>query len=40
VPALGELEVKTTSWFWHERMSLSGRVTLEGPSVFERGWRK
>jgi hypothetical protein len=40
VPALGELEIKTTSWVSHERMSLAGRVTLDGRPVFERTWTK
>ena len=40
VPSLGDLEVKTESWFSHSRMTLSGRVTLDGRTVFERTWQK
>jgi putative CocE/NonD family hydrolase len=40
VPSLGDLEVKTESWFSHSRMTLSGSVTLDGRRVFERTWQK
>lgn len=40
VPRLGELEVKTSSWFSHSRTVMNARVVLDGRIVFERSWRK
>jgi putative CocE/NonD family hydrolase len=39
VPALGKLEVKTTSWFSRGRFALNGRVLLDGRVMFDRTWR-
>lgn len=39
-PQLGELEVKTSSWFSHARMVMNACVMLDGRKVFERSWRK
>lgn len=39
-PHLGELEVKTSSWFSHARTVMNACVTLDGRKVFERSWRK
>jgi uncharacterized protein len=40
VPMLGELQVKTSSWFSHNRTVMNARVALDGRTVFERTWRK
>jgi putative CocE/NonD family hydrolase len=40
VARLGELEVKTSSWFSHARTIMNARVMLDGRPVFERTWRK
>ena len=37
---LGDLEIKTSSWFSYSRMVMNARVLLKGRSVFERTWRK
>lgn len=37
---LGDLEIKTSSWFSHAGMVMNARVMLEGRTVFERTWRK
>jgi len=40
VPGLGDLEIKTSSWFSHSRIIMNARVMLDGRTVFERTWRK
>jgi hypothetical protein len=40
VSRLGDLEIKTSSWFSHSRTIMNARVMLDGRTVFERTWRK
>ncbi|HJU11329.1 MAG TPA: hypothetical protein VJ728_10655, partial [Candidatus Binataceae bacterium] len=40
LPRLGELEIKTSSWFSHSRTIMNATVTLDGRAVFARTWRK
>jgi uncharacterized protein len=40
VPRLGDLEIKTSSWFSHSRTIMNARVMLDGRTVFEHTWRK
>jgi hypothetical protein len=37
---LGDLEVKTSTWFSHSRTIMNAHVMLDGRLVFERTWRK
>jgi hypothetical protein len=40
IARLGDLEVKTSSWFSHSRTIMNARVMLDGRTVFERTWRR
>jgi uncharacterized protein len=40
IARLGDLEVKTSSWFSHSRTIMNARVMLDGRTVFEHTWRK
>jgi hypothetical protein len=40
VSRLGNLEIKTSSWFSHSRIIMNAHVALDGRTVFERSWRK
>jgi hypothetical protein len=40
LPSVGKVIVKTTSWIGQDGMSLTGEISVEGKTVFEKRWRK
>lgn len=40
ISRLGDLDIKTSSWFSHSRLIMNARVMLDRRMVFERTWRK
>jgi hypothetical protein len=40
ISKLGDLEIKTSSWFSHSRTIMNARVMLDSRIVFERTWRR
>jgi hypothetical protein len=40
LPSVGKVIVKTTSWIGQDGMSLTGEISVEDKTVFEKRWRK